>query len=102
MYLLHEFGRDGEAGIVSVLREIRDAFPGRTLVFAECSPPDPSALAEHPPSTFSQLDYLLIHPLSGQGSPMPPDAWRRLVEKAGGSMRETHMMEWIGLYVVDL
>ena len=101
MYLLHEFGRDGDDQIVEVFRQIRKALPGRLLLFVECFPADAQTLARIPPATFSQLDYLLIHPLSGQGVPLPPARWKTIVEKAGMKFLELQRIYWIGLYAAE-
>jgi len=102
MYMLHEFGRDGHAGILKVLGEIRERFPGRLFIFTECLPPDTAEMSTNPPSTFSQLDYFTIHPLSGQGLPLPRDEWESLLEEAGIKLVDVKMLGWIGLYVGEL
>ena len=102
MYLFHEFGRDGEERIVNVLRDIARAYPARVLVFAECLPADAAELAQSPPSTFSQLDYLLIHPLSGQGLPLSVEVWTGIVKQAGLTLLDIKPVNWTVLYSVRL
>lgn len=80
MYMLHEFGRDGDARIVEVVKSIAAALPGRRLLFLEGEPPD---FAGTDVPTNTALEYWLVHPLSRQGWPMNEDRWRRLLEDAG-------------------
>ncbi len=101
MYVLHEFGRGGRAGIVRVLREIASALPARLLAFTECLPADAAALAKEPPTTFSQLDYLLIHPLSRQGLPLPAAEWTSMLEEAGVQLLDQRPLHWVRLYVAQ-
>lgn len=100
LYLFHEFGRHGPEGIVSLLRGLRRSLPGRLLVFAECVPADSRAMAAQPPTVFTQLDYWLIHPLSGQGPPRTEQDWQALVREAGLTLVETQRHEWVRLYAV--
>ena len=101
MYLLHEFGRDGRDRVVQVLRELKAALPGRLLVFAECLPADVRAMQADPPTTFSQLDYQLIHPLSQQGSPLSVAEWETILEDAGPKLLEVQGIHWMRLYVSE-
>lgn len=101
MYMLHEFGRDGRAGIVRVLRETAAALPGRILLFTECLPADASAMAHERSTTFSQLDYLLIHPLSGQGLPLRAEEWTAILEEAGLKPLDRQTLHWVCLYAAQ-
>src|SRR6185437_3427535 len=73
MFMLHEFGRAGDAAIVRVLSTLRAQLPGRLLV----------ALNGRPPPAMDALDYHLVHPLSRQGEPRPKEVWQRIYEEAG-------------------
>jgi hypothetical protein len=70
-------------------------------VFTECFPADARGMGRHPPTTFSQLDYLLVHPLSGQGLPLAPKDWEALLRDAGWRLREVRRILWTGLYVAE-
>ena len=83
MFMLHEFGRGGDAAIVKVLVELGAQFPGRLLVALEMQPVDVYALGGHPPPAMDALDYHFIHPLSRQGEPRTKDAWQKLYDDAG-------------------
>jgi ubiquinone/menaquinone biosynthesis C-methylase UbiE len=86
MFMLHEFGRGGDAAIVRVLAELRSQFPGRLLLALEMQPVDVYALNGRPPPAMDALDYHFIHPLSRQGEPRTKDAWQKLYEDAGMSL----------------
>lgn len=83
MFMLHEFGRHGPDAIVAVLEALREQFPGTLLLFIEAPLADVEALGANPPPHYAALDYLFIHPLSGQGRPLPPEEWERIVRQAG-------------------
>lgn len=83
MFMLHEFGRAGDAAIVEVLAALRAQFPGKLLLALEMQPVDVDALNGRPPPAMDALDYHFIHPLSRQGEPRPKDVWQRIYEDAG-------------------
>jgi ubiquinone/menaquinone biosynthesis C-methylase UbiE len=83
MFMLHEFGRRGDAAIVQVLSSLRAQFPGKLLLALEMQPVDVFALNGRPPPAMDALDYHFIHPLSRQGEPRPKDAWQAIYEEAG-------------------
>ena len=83
MFMLHEFGRHGDAAIVQVLSSLRAQFPGKLLLALEMQPVDVYALGGRPPPAMDALDYHFIHPLSRQGEPRPKDAWQAIYEEAG-------------------
>lgn len=83
MFLLHEFGRAGDAAIVRVLSALREQFAGKLLVALEMQPVDVHALGGRPPPAMDALDYHFIHPLSRQGEPRTKDTWQRIYEDAG-------------------
>lgn len=101
MYLLHEFGRGGRGRIVEVLRSIQSLLPDRLFLFTECFPAEPRNLATEAPTTFSQLDYLLIHPLSRQGPPLPLEEWESMLQEAGMKLVELRRIHWIGFYIAS-
>jgi hypothetical protein len=102
IYLLHEIGRHGRQRIVDVLRQIKTMFPGRLLLFTETLPSDKPASRKRPTTTFSQLDYILIHRIRGKGLPLPPTEWKAIVEEAGLTLIEFKEVYWMGLYLVQL
>jgi ubiquinone/menaquinone biosynthesis C-methylase UbiE len=83
MFMLHEFGRAGDAAIARVLAALRAQFAGKILIALEMQPVDVFALNGHPPPAMDALDYHFIHPLSRQGEPRPKDAWEAIYERAG-------------------
>lgn len=90
MFLLHEFGRGGQAAIVDVVRAIAAQLPGRRLVVLESDPADPFALGRRRPPHLGHLDYWYVHPLSLQGPPMSSDAWEHLFMSAGAKSVSHH------------
>jgi SAM-dependent methyltransferase len=83
MFMLHEFGRGGDASIVRVLAALKAQFEGKLLVALEMPPVDLAFLDGRPPPSLDALDYHFIHPLSRQGEPRPKDVWQALYEQAG-------------------
>jgi SAM-dependent methyltransferase len=83
MFMLHEFGRDGDAGIVRVLAALKAQFSGKLLCALEMQPVDVYALNGRAPPAMDALDYHFIHPLSRQGEPRPKDDWTQLYAEAG-------------------
>ena len=83
MFMLHEFGRDGDAGIIRVLASLKAQFSGKLLVALEMQPVDVYALNGHLPPAMDALDYHFIHPMSRQGEPRIKQDWEQLYEKAG-------------------
>lgn len=83
MFMLHEFGRAGDANIVRVLSELGRQFKGKQLIALEMQPVDVLALNGRPPPTWDALDYHFIHPLSRQGPPRPKAAWEAIYQQAG-------------------
>jgi SAM-dependent methyltransferase len=101
LYLLHEVARHGRHAVVELLGQIKSLVPGRRLLFMETLPGVPHQ-GKKPPATFSQLDYLLIHRLRGQGLPLPSAEWKSILEEAGLKLLEFHEVYWSGLYLVEL
>jgi SAM-dependent methyltransferase len=83
MFILHEFGRGGDAAVVGVLDALRAQFAGKLLIALEMPPVDVAALRGHAPPSLDALDYHFIHPLSRQGEPRTKDAWQGLYQQAG-------------------
>lgn len=83
MFMLHEFGRAGDAAIARVLASLKAQFAGKLLVALEMQPVDVYALNGRPPPAMDAMDYHFIHPLSRQGEPRPKDAWQAIYEDAG-------------------
>jgi SAM-dependent methyltransferase len=102
IYLLHEIGRYGRQRIVDVLRQIKESFPGKLLLFSETMPPDTPDSVKKTPGQYSQLDYLLIHRLRGKGMPLPPAEWKSIVADAGIKLIEFKEVYSIGLFVAEL
>jgi SAM-dependent methyltransferase len=108
MYVLHELGGfGGPEAISSTIRQLRDQFPGRTLLMLEGERPDPVALGAHPQRTHAQLDYSFIHPISRQGPLRTPAEWEGIITAAGARLRErvpgfAQIPAWISLYVIEL
>jgi SAM-dependent methyltransferase len=105
MFLLHEFGRDGEDGVVSIIASIARQFPGRRLVVLESDPADPIEMGRKPPKHYGHLDYWYVHPLSLQGPPMAPQQWEALFTRAGTrlvSHRTTFPSSIARIYQVQL
>jgi ubiquinone/menaquinone biosynthesis C-methylase UbiE len=83
MFMLHEFGRAGDAAIVRVLAALGAQFPGKLLLALEMQPVDVALLNGRLPPAMDALDYHFIHPLSRQGEPRPKDVWQGIYEQAG-------------------
>ena len=83
MYMLHEFGRDGRGKIVEVIRSLQRTFPGKLFLFLEAPPAKPFELGAAEQRDHFLLDYLLVHPLSRQGLPRPPEEWASIAEESG-------------------
>lgn len=83
MFLLHEFGRGGDAAIVKVLSALEAQFKGKLLIALEMPPVDLALLNGRAPPSLDALDYHFIHPLSRQGEPRPKEVWQGLYEQAG-------------------
>ena len=82
MFLLHEFGRDGEEAIVDTVAAIARQFPGRRMIVLESDPANPFQAGKNPPKHHGHLDYWYVHPLSLQGPPMSPDQWASVFSRA--------------------
>jgi len=83
MFMLHEFGRGGDASIVRVLAALKAQFSGKLLLALEMQPVDVDALNGRAPPAMDALDYHFIHPLSRQGEPRPKDVWEQIYAQAG-------------------
>jgi SAM-dependent methyltransferase len=83
MFMLHEFGRAGDAAIARVLASLKAQFGGKLLVALEMLPVDVEALHGHAPPALDALDYHFIHMLSRQGEPRTKDVWERIYQEAG-------------------
>ena len=83
MFMLHEFGRGGDAEIVRVLASLKAQFSGKLLCALEMQPVDVYALNGHLPPAIDALDYHFVHPMSRQGPPRIKPVWESLYEQAG-------------------
>ena len=101
LYLLHEVGRHGRAKIIEFLQQVKREFPGRQFLFMETQPYTPPE-GKRPPATFTQLDYLLIHRIRGQGLPLPVDQWKSIVAETGLKLLEYKEVYWSGLYLAEM
>src|SRR5690606_4085989 len=86
MYMLHEFGRDGNDAIVRVLQAIGHQLPGRLLLALEVEGCNPMEFNSSDAGHKGRLDYQLIHVISAQGLPKRPEEWHDLFKKAGFSI----------------
>jgi SAM-dependent methyltransferase len=108
MYLLHEFaGRGGPAAITAAIAQLRQQFPGRTLLMLEGERVDPVVFGAASPRTFAQLDYSFIHPLSRQGALRTAAEWEQIIRSAGATLLERipgfgQVPGWISLYIIAL
>jgi len=108
IFIIHEFsGRGGDAALISVIAALRNQFPRRTLLLVEGSRADPYERKIGPVRSHAQLDYSLIHPLSGQGRLKSSVEWGQIIGAAGATLRKTIpgfklIPAWINLYVIDL
>lgn len=102
IYLLHEIGRYGRQRIVDLLREIKQAFPGKLFLFSETMPPDTPDSVKKPPSQYAQLDYLLIHRLRGKGMPLPAEEWKSILADAEIKLIDYREVYSIGLFLAEL
>jgi SAM-dependent methyltransferase len=102
IYLLHEIGRYGRQRIVDVLRQIKQSFPGKLLLFSETMPPDTPDSVRKPPGQYSQLDYLLIHRLRGKGMPLPAEEWKSILANADIKLIDFKEVYSIGLFLAEL
>jgi phenylpyruvate C(3)-methyltransferase len=102
LYLLHEVARHGRQKVVDLLREMKEMFPGRLFLFMETLPGDNQPPGKKPPATFTQLDYLLIHRLRGQGLPLPAAEWKSILEQAGLQLLEMQEVYTSGVYLAGL
>lgn len=82
MYMLHEFGREGDQKIVEVLCALAKQFSNKRLLILEVEGVDPTTYQSKKREHNGQLDYLLIHELSLQGLPKPQAAWLEIFERA--------------------
>lgn len=86
MYMLHEFGRDGEGAIVQILKSLKKQLVGKLFLILEteeCTSEEASQ-KEH----YGPLDYRLIHILSRQGLPRKPRQWCDIFQEANCSIIE--------------
>jgi SAM-dependent methyltransferase len=83
MFMLHEFGRAGDAAIARVLASIKQRLPGRLLFALEMQPVDVNRLGGHAPPALDALDYHFIHMISRQGEPRAKEVWERIYAEAG-------------------
>lgn len=102
LYLLHEVARDGSQRVVELLRQFKEMIPGRLLLFMETLPGGATPQGKKTPATFSQLDYLLIHRMRGQGLPLPPADWKSILAEAGLKLLEFQEAYSSGLYLAEL
>jgi ubiquinone/menaquinone biosynthesis C-methylase UbiE len=83
MFMLHEFGRAGDAAIARVLASLKAQLGGKLLIALEMLPVDVDALNGRPPPAVDALDYHFIHMLSRQGEPRTKEVWERIYQEAG-------------------
>jgi ubiquinone/menaquinone biosynthesis C-methylase UbiE len=83
MFMLHEFGRAGDAAIARVLKSIQQRLPGKLLFALEMMPVDVNALGGHAPPALDALDYHFIHMISRQGEPRTKETWEKIYAEAG-------------------
>jgi phenylpyruvate C(3)-methyltransferase len=102
LYLLHEVARHGRQKVVDLLRQMKAMFPGRLFLFMETLPYDAPPQGAKPPATFTQLDYLLIHRLRGQGLPLPAAEWKSILEQADLQLLEMQEVYTSGVYLTEL
>jgi SAM-dependent methyltransferase len=102
LYLFHEVARHGRQAVVAMLRQIKEAYPGRLLLFMETLPYEAPPRGKKPPQTFTQLDYLLIHRVRVQGLPLSSDVWKSILEEASLKLREVQEVYGSGMYLVEL
>ncbi|MDP3725707.1 MAG: methyltransferase domain-containing protein [bacterium] len=83
--VLHEFLRDGEQKFASLLKEFKDVFPCSRFFVIEYDALRPEEIKNEPDEErklFAAM-YMLLHPLSNQGSPCSQREWMRLFQKSG-------------------
>lgn len=104
MFILHELGLDSTDGIVSFLKEIKQLFPGKMLIFLEMLGIKLGEWDEKDPVTYnySLLDYHLVHLLSSQGKPRKPAEWREIIAQAGLKLIDFTTTSTCGIYTVKL
>lgn len=79
--VIHEFLRDGDGAALRFLEGVRSAFPAARLVLIEAGAAAPDTLDDD--IRCATLVTTLIHRLSGQGLPQPPERWRTILRSAG-------------------
>lgn len=82
MYMLHEFGRDGDEAIVKVLSSLKRQLKGKLLLLLEVDAFTPEDSLQDDADHYGRLDYMLIHVLSRQGLPKKPEQWHRVFLRA--------------------
>jgi SAM-dependent methyltransferase len=108
IFIVHEFsGRGGDQALVSVFTSLRRQLPGRKLLLVEGSRADPYLRKAGPVRSHAQLDYSLIHPLSGQGRLKSCEEWQQLIEASGAKVQKIVpgfklVPAWINLYIIEL
>lgn len=87
--LWHEFLAGGEEKAIGVLNAYQEAFPGSLLIIVEYNAYSAEELMRLPTRMrgVSSL-YQFVHPLTGQGDPLPVEDWLALFERAGLSVEK--------------
>ncbi len=80
--VIHEFLRDGEEPAIRFLENVRRAFPASRLVLIEAGAASLNKTVDDD-ILCATLVTTLIHRLSGQGLPQPPERWKQILHSAG-------------------
>lgn len=81
MYMLHEFGREGDGAIIEVLQSLKRQFPDKLFLLLETDECTSEEALQKTPEHYGRLDYRLIHILSRQGLPKKPARWHKIFNK---------------------
>lgn len=101
--ILHEFLRDGEQSLVTLLRMFKKEFLGSRFFVVEHDAPRSFEEIKKEKNTETKLFaamHMLIHPLTDQGTPRPQSDWLSFFEKSGWSVTDSARMS-NGLVVYD-
>ena len=80
--VVHEFLRDGEEPAIRFLENVRRVFPASRLVLIEAGAASLNKTVDDD-IRCATLVTTLIHRLSGQGLPQPPEQWKKILRSAG-------------------
>lgn len=83
--VFHEFLQFGEDYVVSILKDMKERFPGLYIIIGEFSRVSDEEFASMPlPDRMHLLFYqYIIHPLKRQGQPTTHEHWLTIFDKAG-------------------